>query len=817
MRKILLSISILFVLPFMLIACGNQGINLDDIDIEAIDRFDVPVGTYTIQYSIEDISDLVKNHGAVVSFTVTNSDQETLEVSGNTFTVEANEIYTVVIKLTIGDVYKEKTITVTAINLSSQLLVTFDLNGGTGTFPALTVDRNTVLTSLESPTKDGFSFGGWFVDEALTIPYTNQEIVNNTILYAKWNEIVIATATVTFDLQGGSGSFSDQVVNMGTYAIRPSVEPTKEGYTFLGWFVEASGNQPFDFETMTIYQNTTVYAKWEEVSTSSYTVTYDLNGAFQPEPITEKVNENSSPVGPTIQFVYTDHIFMGWSLDSTAEVATDLSSLIITQDVKIYAVWHIDFDEINGTTYTNNQNFIQSSTINSEGFVEQRMTVHALLDLSGAEIDFLIDEDRIDFGILYSKTENDLNYYSQNTVRISQAFDSLNVNSTTLSINVLTDPLESDTEYSFVIFSRYETKIIYSQVYSYKTYIQVPEGTVIGANYVLSGGYFRIDTENVNFRPSMFIEILDGFTATIDGTSYSSYSDLYREGIRQLVTKETATGDEYLHVFNLDLQTPHVSLDYTSLIESDTSFIPQYRITFPFDDVLNYPISEIGILYSTEHPFLKLDIPEVSKKSGSLDQDNMYMITNSSISVSNDLVYIRAYAVINGKVSYARYITKLEYNTSEEAYVVTETIDTYELKTSPEFGTSGNYTPSTMRVYKVDGNAITYVDYPNSYELLEEGQYFIRNVNDTGMINDILIIDDFPDVVGVEELGQYVDSVNIEYNTYNPYWYYSLDGGEYVMLPAKIRLSVPGYYELYYRTGDGMEVIHFEIVTELSE
>lgn len=815
MRKILLTIGILLILPFFLMACGNTGIDLDDIDIDTFDQIGITPGSYEIYYTIDDLQTLIEKHGAVVSFVVTNSRQETVDVTQGSFTVVANEVYTVVLRLTIGDSYKEKTFTVTATALSSFVLVTFELNGGLGSFPVISVDRNSVLTMTDSPTKDGFIFAGWYVDESLSTPYTNQEITDHITLYAKWSAIVISTATVTFDLQGGSGSFSDQVVNMGTYATRPSVEPTKEGFTFLGWYVEASGNQPFDFETMTIYENTTVYAKWEEVSTASYTVTYDLNGAFQPEPIIEHVNENSYPTGPTTEFVYTNHIFIGWSLDSNALFSTPLDELSITADATLYAVWHIDFDEIEGTSYIENQTFIQSSTLNN-GFVEQRITLSALMHLAGVETDFSVSEDRVEYGILYSIVEDTPSYYSANTMRVVSSFDDTNQNTSTIVLNVLTEPLLSDTNYTFVIFARYETKIIYSPVYTYKTYIQVPEGTVVGANYVLSGGYFKFDTENVNFKPSMIIEILDGYTATVDGVSYASWSDLYREGIRQLVTKDTLTGDEYLHVFNLDLQTPHVSLVYTSLIENDTSFIPQYRITFPFDEDLNYPISEMGVLYSTEHPFLKLEIPGVSKKSGTLDQDDMYMITQSAISTSDNPVYIRAYAIINGKVSYARYITKLEMN-SEDVYEVVESIDTSEEKLSPENGTSFSISSSTIRVYKVDGSTLTYVDYSQSFDLKDEGQYFLRNADGTGMIQDYLIIDDFPDVVGVEELGQYVDSVFVTYDTYNPYWYYAINDGEYIYLPAQVRFSVPGYYELYYRTAEGMEVIHFEIVTQVGE
>lgn len=814
MRKILLPIAFLLVMPFMLMGCQNQGIDLNDINIEAIDRIDIPEGTYTIQYTIEELSDLIKNNGAIVSFTVTDSNQENVIVTGNSFTVAANEVYTVVIRLTIGDAYKEKTITVTSVSVSNSVQISFELNGGIGSFPTLTVDKNTVLTLTEVPVKDGFTFGGWYIDDELTLAYTNQLVVDDMTLYAKWEEVTTATATVNFDLQGGDGDFPDQIVNVGGYATRPSEEPIKEGFIFLGWYTESQEGQPFDFETLTIYNNTTVYAHWEDNQRTTYTVTYDLNGAFQSEPITEEVFENNSPLGPSMQFIYPNHLFIGWSLDSQTEVALNLETIIIVEDVTLYAVWHIDFDEISGLSYTENQEIIQSSTINNDGFVEQRISLRALFQLNNLESDLILDEERIDFGILYCKSDDELDYYNQNAVRIATQFDDTNINSAILAINVLTEPLESDTEYSFVLFSRYETKIVYSPIYTYKTYIQVPEGSVVGANYVLSGGYYMIDTENTNFRPSMFIEVLEGFTATIDGVGYSSYSDLYREGIRQFVTKDIITGNEYLHVFNLDFQTPHVDLVYTSLIESDTSFIPQYRITFPFDDDINYPVSEIGILYSTSHPFLKLDIPNVLKKSGSLDDDDMYMITNSAISVSNDPVYIRAYVIINGKVSYSRYITKLEMDSNDDSYYVVETIDTSELKTTPEFGTSSNYTPATMRVYKVLGSTLVYTDYPNSFELMAEGQYFVRNANGTGMIEDILIADDFPSVMGVEDYGRYSGSVLISYDMYNPYWYYSLDGGEYVMLPAKIRLSVPGYYEIYYRTGYGMEVIHLEIVAE---
>lgn len=816
MKKIVLSIGMLLIISFMLFGCGNNQIDIEAIDIEAIDRIDVPAGTYTIQYTIEDMSDLIKNHGAIVSFTVKNSQNETINVTGNTFTVVANEVYTVKIKLTIGDVYKEKTITVTSVIETSPVLVSFNLNGGTGSFPALSITRGTSLTLVTQPTKDGFTFEGWYLEASFQTLYTNQVINENTTLYAKWEAIVITTVNISFDLQGGQGTFPNQTIQIGLHAQRPQQTPTKEGFIFRGWYPSLTSSQPFDFETQVIYGDTIIYALWDIDQTVTYTVTYLLNGAFQPEPITEIVEEGKSPIGPTTEFMYQHHLFKGWSKEEVTEVPETLDQIIITSDITLYAVWHIDFDVIDGSSLFIEYTRTNASTL-QDGFVEQRYQFRSVMRLGHAESTLAITDDRVDYGLLYSTEAEVPTYYNQDTKRIVALFDQYEKLSALPILNIRSIPLQSDETYYFVLYARYEHTIIYSEVYSFHTYIAVPEGSVIGAENILSGAYYKIDTVNPNFRPAAFIRILDGFTATLDDIGYASYSELYREGIRRLVTKETETGKEYLHVFNLEFKKLPVSLSFTKMIENGTSFIPEYRAIFPFEDEIHYPISEVGVLYSTAHPFLKLNVPEVSKKIASFDLDDDYFVTNSAISGSKNTVYIRGYIVVKGIVSYSPQVTKLTFDTSENIYVVSETIDIFEEKVSPEYGTSGSYGSAVMRVYQVQGDAMLYVDYPSSYELQNEAQYFIRNANGTGVITDLLIIDDFPEVVGVSNLGQYLNSVFISYDRYSPYWYYALNGGDYVNLPAQVRLSLPGYYELYYRTGAGIEKITFEITQELVE
>lgn len=67
--------------------------------------------------------------------------------------------------------------------------------------------------------------------------------------------------TVRFDAQGGS-TVERERIKSGTTAFEPD-EPTRDGYTFYGWYTDAActdGNK-FDFST-TLTENTTLYAKW---------------------------------------------------------------------------------------------------------------------------------------------------------------------------------------------------------------------------------------------------------------------------------------------------------------------------------------------------------------------------------------------------------------------------------------------------------------------------------------------------------------------------------------------------------------------------
>lgn len=89
-------------------------------------------------------------------------------------------------------------------------------------------------------------------------------------------DLIPDSYTVTFATDGGS-SVVKQTVSDGRKATKPA-DPTKKGYTFVGWYADSTFTTPFDFNTA-ITANTTVYAKWKEIAKQPGTTNTDTKKA----------------------------------------------------------------------------------------------------------------------------------------------------------------------------------------------------------------------------------------------------------------------------------------------------------------------------------------------------------------------------------------------------------------------------------------------------------------------------------------------------------------------------------------------------------
>lgn len=150
---------------------------------------------------------------------------------------------------------------------------TFETNGGTALNPLEFTSLTTNITFCQT-TKIGYTFDQWYIDQALTqsfMEYTVNAYENKT-LYAKWIPIVY---TMTFESNGGTSVDPIERTVEQSSIIRPN-PPTKEGFTFLGWYLDTEFTELYTFD-LPINENVTLYAKWEEtISDQSHLLTEEL-------------------------------------------------------------------------------------------------------------------------------------------------------------------------------------------------------------------------------------------------------------------------------------------------------------------------------------------------------------------------------------------------------------------------------------------------------------------------------------------------------------------------------------------------------------
>jgi len=141
--------------------------------------------------------------------------------------------------------------------------------------------------------------------------------------------------TVTFDLHGGAGDFPAQSVEDGYLATAPLAIPTRTGYTFMGWFTTATGNEEFDFVTA-ITEDVVVHAQWER-EVVIHTVTFDLHGGAGDFPA-QNVEDGGLAVAPTATPTRSGYRFIGWFTTATGDDAFNFATPI-TEDAIVHAQW----------------------------------------------------------------------------------------------------------------------------------------------------------------------------------------------------------------------------------------------------------------------------------------------------------------------------------------------------------------------------------------------------------------------------------------------------------------------------------------------
>ena len=261
------------------------------------------------------------------------------------------------------------------------------------------------------PTRTGYGFAGWFVDEELTTPFNGYMTDGELTLYAKWEAGVVGyvvnhniqnannnsyTTTTVYGNATADTVVTPELIEVGEGFIAPETqtvtvradgttvinyyytrevhtltvdkadgstptttnykygadvkvsEPSRTGYTFAGWDIEVPATMPNGDVTIT--------AKW---TVNQYKITFNSNGGSAVGEITANYGDAiTTPANPT----RTGYTFAGW--DITIPATMPAENLVATAKWTLNT-YSITVNTVSGsigsypTTYT-----IESSAIN---------------------------------------------------------------------------------------------------------------------------------------------------------------------------------------------------------------------------------------------------------------------------------------------------------------------------------------------------------------------------------------------------------------------------------------------------------------------
>lgn len=207
---------------------------------------------------------------------------------------------------------------------------------------------------LNNPTKNGYNFLGWYVND-VKIEKIEKGSTGNLTLLAKWE---LQKHTIEFNSNGGT-NVSNQIVNHFDKVLEPD-HPTRLGYDFLGWFI---GEDEYDFNNE-VTTNLELVAKWQIIN---YNINYDLNDSINnsSNPSSYTVEDTISLLNPTKK----GYIFVGWYVNDNKVEQINLGT---TGHLMLVAKWRTyqisEIKEENKGTVVATTGIVTAISTNNNGF-----------------------------------------------------------------------------------------------------------------------------------------------------------------------------------------------------------------------------------------------------------------------------------------------------------------------------------------------------------------------------------------------------------------------------------------------------------------
>ena len=188
-----------------------------------------------------------------------------------------------------------------------------------------------VLTELPpAPTKTGYTFTGWYTDEACTNKYTDDKVYGDITLYAGFQA---NSYEIKFNANSGSGTMANEAMTYDQAKNLTANTFTKEHYAFQGWATSADGEVVYannaEVKNLTATDGAVIelFAVWER---SEVSVTFVSEGNTVATTWIAIGTKATLPETP----VKEGHLFDGWYYEDGTKYETQNISEDITLTAK---------------------------------------------------------------------------------------------------------------------------------------------------------------------------------------------------------------------------------------------------------------------------------------------------------------------------------------------------------------------------------------------------------------------------------------------------------------------------------------------------
>ena len=209
--------------------------------------------------------------------------------------------------------------------------INFNANGGLCTTTSKKVTYGASFGNLPIPTRSGYTFEGWYTNSVGGTKIKASDIVNNTTeftLYAHWKANAY---TVSYNVNGGTGSIASQTKTHNTNLTLTTAKPTGKRFTVT---YNANGGT-VSTSSKTVSQS---FTNWNTAANGSGTA-YNAGATYSANANVTLYAQYANPsIGSLPTTTRSGYAFDGWY--TAANGGTKITdSTKVTANTTIYAHW----------------------------------------------------------------------------------------------------------------------------------------------------------------------------------------------------------------------------------------------------------------------------------------------------------------------------------------------------------------------------------------------------------------------------------------------------------------------------------------------